>query len=91
MSTPAAIVVVTVAITTLGALAMAVLVLVRQVQGLLATLRTVQDDLEPALSSLRQDVEVTQRELERVSDAADRLQQARADVEGSGPGDHPRG
>lgn len=91
MSTPAAIVVVTVAITTLGALAMAVLVLVRQVQGLLATLRTVQDDLEPALSSLRQDVEVTQRELERVSDAADRLQQARADVEEFGPGDHPRG
>lgn len=83
MATPAAIVVVTIAITTLAALAMGLVLLLRHLQGLLATLRSVQQDLEPTLTALRADVEVTQRELERVSEAAAQL--------GSAPGDQSRG
>lgn len=73
MAQPALIVVVTVAIVTLGALTFALAVLARELKGLLATLRRMQETLEPSLTALSRDVEVTQRELERVSDAAGRI------------------
>lgn len=73
MATPATVVVVTVALVTLVVLALVVLALVRHLRLLTRTLRSLQEEVAPALESLAEATDVTQRELERVSDAAIRL------------------
>ena len=74
MATPAVIVVVSVALLTLLALGVTVLVLLQHVKGLTGTVRTMQEELEPALERLSHKTAITQQELERVSDSAARLQ-----------------
>lgn len=77
MATPALIVVISVALLTLVALGTTVVVLLGHLRRLTATLSRMQSDLEPSLASLATDAEVTRAELERVSDAAARLSDAR--------------
>ncbi|MFP5308527.1 MAG: hypothetical protein ACLGIR_02995 [Actinomycetes bacterium] len=77
MATPAIVVVVTVAITSLAALAITLAVLLGHLKRLTATLKEMQQGLAPSLSKLSDDAAVTQRELARVSDAAERLRAQR--------------
>lgn len=77
MATPAVVVVVTVALLSLLALGLTVIALLRHLKGLAATLRGVQEQLAPALEQLSEDTAVTQAELARVSEAAERLQEQR--------------
>lgn len=77
MATPALIVVVTVALLTLVALGFTILLGVRHLRGLTATLTQMQDDLGPTLDRLAADAEVTRAELERVSDSTARLSESR--------------
>lgn len=74
MATPALIVVITIALVSVAALTLAVVVLLGQLKRLTATVADLQIRLEPALDRLSRDAEVTQRELERISAAAARLQ-----------------
>ncbi|MBW3658944.1 MAG: hypothetical protein KY457_09920 [Actinobacteria bacterium] len=69
MATPALIVVISVALLTLVVLASTIAVLVGHLRRLSATLSQMKQELEPSLSSLAADAEVTRAELERVSDA----------------------
>lgn len=68
MATPALIVVITVAVTTLVALAVVVLLLVRRVRELASSLRQVQQELEPGLETLSREASVIQDELQRLSE-----------------------
>lgn len=68
MAPPAIIVVVTVALGSLLALALVTWSLVRRVRELTARLSTVQDRLDPQLRTLSHATEVTQQELERLAD-----------------------
>lgn len=77
MATPAVIVVITVALATLLALGLTVVYLLRHLKRLTATLRTMQQQLDPTLQQLSRDAEVTSAELSRVSAAAERLGQGR--------------
>jgi Sec-independent protein translocase protein TatA len=77
VSTPAIVVVVTVGITSLGALAITLVVLLGHLKRLTGTLRQMQQGLGPSLSKLSEDAQVTQRELGRVTDAAERLRETR--------------
>lgn len=77
MATPALVILVTIAAVSVGAIAVAVIFLLQHLKSLAATLRRLQDELQPALEQLARDAEVTQRELERVSDAASRLSDER--------------
>lgn len=85
MATPAVIVVVSVALLSLLALGAVVLLLLQQVKGLTGTIRKMQDELEPALEKLSRDTEVTQHELQRVSESAAQLQ---ADLGSVGAEEH---
>ncbi|MBW3620899.1 MAG: hypothetical protein KY461_11685 [Actinobacteria bacterium] len=69
MATPALIVVISVALLTLVVLALTIAVLVGHLKRLSATITQMKSDLEPSLSALAADAEVTRVELERVSDA----------------------
>lgn len=73
MATPALVVVVTVALGTLLALGLTVLYLLQHLKRLTASLRGMQERLDPALRQLGRDAEVTSAELARVSAAAERL------------------
>ncbi|MDX1620039.1 MAG: hypothetical protein R3320_03555 [Nitriliruptorales bacterium] len=73
MATPALVVLVTVGAVSVGAIAVAVIFLLQHLKSLAATLRDVNEELQPALEQLAKDAAVTQRELERVSEAAARL------------------
>lgn len=77
MATPALVVVVTIGAISVGAIAVAIIFLLQHLKSLAATLREVQTELQPALEQLARDAEVTQRELERVSEAASRLSEDR--------------
>jgi hypothetical protein len=77
VATPAVIVVVSVALLTLLALGLVVVVLLSHLHRLTATLGRLRDELDPALEALTADAEVTRAELERVSRAA-RLEEAGA-------------
>lgn len=79
MATPALIVVVSVALLSLLALGLTVLTLLRHLRGLTATLAQVQQDLEPSLTALAADADVTRAELERVAAATDALAEQRRD------------
>jgi hypothetical protein len=70
VATPALIVVLSVALLTLVALGLTVLSLLRHLKGLTATLSRMRDELQPSLSALAADAEVTRAELERVSETA---------------------
>lgn len=58
------------ALVTLVVLGFVVLTLVRRVKQLAASVRAIQDELEPALTELSRETAVAQRELERLADAA---------------------
>ena len=73
MAAPAVIVVVTVALATVVALGLTVVYLLRHLRTLTTTLGEMRDQLEPTLTQLSADAEVTQAELARVSEAAERL------------------
>lgn len=73
MATPALIVVVTVALLTLVALGVTVLVLLQHVRALMGAVRSMRDELSPALEQLSRDTQITQRELQRVSESASEL------------------
>lgn len=77
MATPALVVLVTVGAVSVGAIAVAVIFLLQHLKSLAATLRDVNEELQPALQQLAKDAEVTQRELERVSESASRLAEDR--------------
>ena len=79
MATPALIVVISVALLTLVVLALTVAVLVGHLKRLSATVSQMKQDLEPSLSSLAADAEVTRAELERVSDSMAGVQQEPGD------------
>lgn len=55
---------------TLVVLGLVVLALVRRVKHLARSVRSIQDELEPALSELSRETAIAQRELERLADAA---------------------
>lgn len=59
-----------VALITLLVLGLVVLVLVRRVKDLAASVRAIHDELEPALTDLNRETAVAQRELERLADVA---------------------
>lgn len=73
MATPALIVVITVALVTLGTLALTILFLVGQLKVLAATVRQLREDLDPALERLSQDAAITRTELERIGQATSEL------------------
>lgn len=58
------------ALVTLLVLGLVVLSLVRRVKELAASVRAIQDELEPALTDLSRETAVAQRELERLANAA---------------------
>lgn len=58
------------ALVTLLVLGFVILALVRRVKELAASVRSIQDELEPALTELSRETAVAQRELERLADAA---------------------
>lgn len=58
------------AVITLVVLGLVVLALVRRVKELAASVRAIQDELEPALTELNRETAIAQRELERLADAA---------------------
>jgi hypothetical protein len=71
VATPTIVVLVLVALGSLGALVALVLLLTRRVGAVAADLQELQRRLGPTLERLRQDVEVTNRELDRVSRTLD--------------------
>lgn len=73
MSTATLVVLVVVAVVGVLALGITTLALVQHLKRLIVSLQELRDELNPSLSQLREDAEVTRRELERVSDAADEL------------------
>lgn len=73
MATPAVIVVVTVALATLVALGLTIVYLLQHLRTMTATLRDLQDRLDPTLQQLSRDAEITSAELARVSQAAGQL------------------
>lgn len=73
MATPALIVVVTVALATLVVLGVTIVYLLQHLKRLTATLRGLQEQLDPTLQQLGRDAEITSAELGRVSAAAERL------------------
>ncbi|MDX1657336.1 MAG: DUF948 domain-containing protein [Nitriliruptorales bacterium] len=73
MAVPALVVLVTVGVVSLGAIAVAVIFLLQHLKSLAETLREVNEELQPALEQLARDTEVTRRELERVSESASQL------------------
>lgn len=89
MSTPTIVVLVTVAVVSVVALGVTLLALGQYLRGLTTTLERLRDELDPVLTQLSEDAEVTARELERVSEAADELRRSRgggaAEPEDSGP------
>lgn len=64
---------ITVALLTLVALGLTVVFLLGHLKRLTATLTRVADQLQPTLEELSRDTAVTQAELQRVADAAQRL------------------
>jgi hypothetical protein len=77
VATPALIVVISVALLTLVALAITVLLLLGHLRKLTGTLSRMRQDLDPSLTALNADAEVTRAELERVSSAAAQLSDQR--------------
>lgn len=73
MATPALLVVVTVALLTLLALGLTIVHLLRHLRRLTGTLRSLQERVDPQLEQLGRDAGVTQAELARVAEAAERL------------------
>lgn len=78
MSTPAIIVLVTVALVSLLTLAVTVLFLVTQVKVLTANLKDLQTSLAPTLADLNAESAEMQRRLERVSTEAAKITPPRA-------------
>lgn len=63
------------ALITLLVLGLVVLALVRRVKELAASVRAIQDELEPALTDLSRETAVAQRELERIANAASEVRE----------------
>lgn len=63
------------ALITLLVLGLVVLSLVRRVKELAASVRAIQDELEPALTDLSRETAVAQRELERLANAASEVRE----------------
>jgi cytoskeletal protein RodZ len=82
VATPTLVVLVAVALGSVGVLVWLVVVLSRRVTAVAADVQDLQRRLGPTLERLRQDVDVTNRELERVGRTLDR---AEADVPPSSP------
>jgi hypothetical protein len=75
VATPTVVVLVVVALATIGTLVALVLLLVRRVTAVAADVQELQRRVGPTLERLRQDVEVTSRELDRVGRALDRAEE----------------
>jgi cytoskeletal protein RodZ len=86
VATPTLVVLVAVALGSVGLLVWLVVVLSRRVTAVAADVQDLQRRLGPTLERLRQDVDVTNRELERVGRTLDR---AEADVPTSSPAAGP--
>lgn len=71
MATPAIIVVVTVALATLGALALVILGLVRRLKELTRRISAIQETLEPQLELLARETEIAGHHLERLADSGE--------------------
>jgi hypothetical protein len=74
VATPTLVVLVVVALGSVGALVWLVVVLSRRVTAVAADVQDLQRRLGPTLERLRQDVDVTNRELERVGRTLDRAE-----------------
>jgi hypothetical protein len=74
VATPTIVVLVLVALGSLGALVALVLLLTRRVGAVATDLQALQRRIGPTLERLRQDVEVTNRELDRVSRTLDHVE-----------------
>ena len=74
MATPTIVVLVVVAIATIGVLVALVLLLTRRLAAVAADVRELQRRVGPTLERLQQDVEVTSRELDRVGRTLDRAE-----------------
>jgi hypothetical protein len=74
VATPTLVVLVAVALGSVGVLVWLVVVLSRRVTAVAADVQDLQRRLGPTLERLRQDVDVTNRELERVGRTLDRAQ-----------------
>jgi hypothetical protein len=75
VATPTLVVLVLVALGSLGVLVALVLLLTRRVTAVAADLQDLQRRVGPTLERLRQDVEVTNRELDRVSRTLDHAEE----------------
>jgi hypothetical protein len=74
VATPTLVVLVVVALGSVGVLVWLVVVLSRRVTAVAADVQDLQRRLGPTLERLRQDVDVTNRELERVGRTLDRAE-----------------
>lgn len=79
MSVPTLVVVATVALLSVLALGLVLLALVGHVRRLMSGVLELRDELEPTVRRLVGDAEVTRRELEAVTTAAERLRGGRTD------------
>jgi hypothetical protein len=75
VATPTVVVIVVVALATIGTLVALVLLLTRRVTAVAADVQELQRRVGPTLERLRQDVEVTSRELDRVGRTLDRAEE----------------
>jgi uncharacterized protein (DUF3084 family) len=82
VATPTIVVLVVVAIGTVAALVGIVLLLVERVRTVAADVEDLQRRVGPSLERLRQDVEVTSRELDRVGRSLDRAEHDEATASG---------
>jgi hypothetical protein len=85
VATPTIVVLVVVALATIGTLVALVLLLTRRLAAVAADVQELQRRVGPTLERLQQDVEVTSRELDRVGRTLDR-----AEAEVAEPPSHRR-
>jgi hypothetical protein len=85
VATPTIVVLVVVALATIGTLVALVLLLTRRLAAVAADVQELQRRVGPTLERLQQDVEVTSRELDRVGRTLDR-----AEAEVAEPRSHRR-
>jgi hypothetical protein len=92
VATPTLVVLVVVAVGTVAALVWLVMMLVGRVRAVAADVQDLQRRVGPSLERLRQDVEVTSREVDRVGRTLDRVEHddvAGRTIPRTGPADPP--